>query len=79
MEYLETHPLLSECQAGFRKRSSTIASLLTILHLFPVVIRRFEIAVRFQKFSSEVHIMQVYFRRSHVHFKIVEANFKLGK
>ena len=29
MEYLETYQLLSECQAGFRKRSSTVTSLLT--------------------------------------------------
>ena len=29
MEYLETYQLLSECQADFRKRSSTVTSLLT--------------------------------------------------
>ena len=29
MEYLETYQLLSECQAGFRKKSSTVTSLLT--------------------------------------------------
>ena len=29
MEYLETYQLLSECQAGFRKRSLTVTSLLT--------------------------------------------------
>ncbi len=29
MEYLETYQLLSECQAGFRKRGSTVTSLLT--------------------------------------------------
>ncbi len=28
MEYVETYQLLSECQAGFRKRSSTVTSLL---------------------------------------------------